>query len=254
MFLAYLDSSGRPSFTDPENYVLASIVINERQWQTIDNAVKQIKLNHFPQLPDANVELHAKDMMKHDGIFSALSWNKIFGILDDAFTLIADPAYDLAIIATLIDKRKLKKTKEVELWAYRLLLERIQSFIEMQNSKAIQSSLPVEFGIMIMDSEGLAKDQHLRNRLYDMLRFGTFYSRLTYLIEDPLFTDSKWRNLSQLSDCVAYCIRKYYRQNTGSYLQRTVHIPHWNAYFKQVEKRFYSLNNSYIGVGLKIWP
>jgi hypothetical protein len=254
LFLAYLDSSGRPSFADPENYVLASIVTNERHWQTIDNAVKQVKLKHFPQLPDSSVELHAKDMINHNGIFSALSWDKIYSILDDVFALIADPVHELAIIATLINKSKLKKTKEVELWAYRLLLERIQGFIETQNSKAIQSNLPIEFGIMIMDSEGLVKDQHLRNRLYDMLRYGTFYSRLTYLIEDPLFTDSKWRNLSQLSDCIAYCVRKHYRQNTASYLQRTVHMPHWSTYFKQIETRFYSLNNSYIGVGLKIWP
>ncbi len=33
---------------------------------------------------------------------------------------------------------------------------------------------------------------------------GTIYSKLDYLIEYPLFTDSKWRNLSQIVDCVAF--------------------------------------------------
>ena len=254
MYLAYLDSSGRPTFSDPENYVLASIITNERHWQTIDNAVKQIKLKHFPGLPDADVELHAKDMINHDGIFRSLSWTKIYSILDDVFALIAAPNTALSIIAVLINKTKLHPSKDIEVWAYRLLLERIQKFIEVQNSNAIQSNVPIEFGIMIMDSESPLKDQHLRRKLYSMLKFGTFYSQLTYLIEDPLFTDSKWRNLSQLSDCVAYCVRKHHRTNPTSSLSATVHMPHWNPYYKQVETKFVSKNNSYVGVGLKVWP
>lgn len=47
MFIAYTDTSGRP-YSDKENYVLASIIINEADWQGIDNNVKQIKLSHFP--------------------------------------------------------------------------------------------------------------------------------------------------------------------------------------------------------------
>jgi len=60
---------------------------------------------------------------------------------------------------------------------------------------------PPQYGIMIMDSEGITKDQKLRKQLVAILRHGTPYSQLNYLIEDPLFTDSKWRNLSQLLAC-----------------------------------------------------
>jgi hypothetical protein len=59
MFIAYLDASGRPDLAERENYVLASLVINERNWQIIDNAMKEIKLKHFPNLSDADIELHS---------------------------------------------------------------------------------------------------------------------------------------------------------------------------------------------------
>src|SRR5438876_6292312 len=97
MFIAYLDSSGRPIFDGKENYVLASIITNEVNWQHIDNGVKQIKLKHFPNVSDEHVELHAKDMMNRDGIFKHLTWDKIYVILDDIFNLIADTDTKISI-------------------------------------------------------------------------------------------------------------------------------------------------------------
>lgn len=249
MFLAYLDSSGRPSFVDKENYVLASIIINEQDWQTIDNGVKQIKLKNFPKLPDSEVEFHAKDMMNHDGIFAKLSWTQIYAILDEVFDFISNPNTLVTIIAVLIDKSKLQHNKDVEQWAFRLLFERINKFVEKRNALRLQSSLPNEFTITIMDSEGSTKDQNLRKKIYPMLRHGTLYSKLAYLIEDPLFTDSKWRSLSQLADCVGYCIRKKYRANTAS-----IHTKHWQGYFPKIEPKFDNVNGNYRGVGLKIFP
>jgi hypothetical protein len=250
MFLAYLDSSGRASFVDAENFVLASVITNERRWQEIDNGVKAIKLKHFPNLPDADVEIHAKDMLNHDGIFKPLSWQQIYDIFDDVFAFVAKPSTELSIIGVLIDKSKLFRGKDAQTWAFRLLLERINKFVERQNTKLVQAGYPHEFGIMILDSEDRVKDQALRNKLYGMMKQGTLYSKLSYLIEDPLFTDSKWRNLSQLADCVAYCIRKNYRTNVASF-----HTTHWKSYFKQIEKKLDNPEGgTYLGYGIKIFP
>ena len=62
MFIVYVDSSGRP-YNDPEDFILASISTNEEDWQYIDNLVKQIKIEHFPFMPDKEIEIHAKDMV-----------------------------------------------------------------------------------------------------------------------------------------------------------------------------------------------
>jgi hypothetical protein len=249
--VAYLDSSGRPLFADKENYVLAALVTNERHWVYIDNSMKQIKLKHFPNLANEEVEIHAKDMLNHDGIFQYLSWDEIYSIFDDVFNFIHDAKTEIKIIAILVEKSRIYKKKiDVEVWAHRLLFERINHFIERQNRLLIKAQYPHEYGIMLTDSEGVQKDLKLRLRLLEMLKRGTFYSHLDYLFEDPMFIDSKWRNFSQLVDCIAYCIRKQFRDNTPSF-----HTPRWQRYFHQVESKFdCKMGGSYHNYGLKIFP
>lgn len=248
MFLAYIDASGRP-YGDDENYVLGSIITNEEHWQTIDNSVKQLKLKHFPNLPDEDVELHAKDMLNHDGLFQELSWDCIYAIINDIFNLISHNDTGLSIIGVLIDKKRLQRSIDIETWAYRLLFEHINRFLERQNRSLMEKQHPPQYGIMIMDSEGVTKDQKLRRQLLAILRRGTLYSQFNYLIEDPLFTDSKWRNLSQLVDFVAYCIRKSYRTNTASF-----HTSKWQSYYAKVVSKFDNPFGSHEGYGLKIFP
>jgi hypothetical protein len=68
-------------------------------------------------------------------------------------------------------------------------------------------------------------------------------------LEDPLFTDSKWRNLSQIADCVAYCIRRHYRINKNHFDNA-----YWEPYFKKIEPVFDAPFGSYVGFGIKIFP
>jgi len=82
-----------------------------------------------------------------------------------------------------------------------------------------------------------------------MLNKGTHYSQLGYLIEDPLFTDSKWRNLSQVVDCIAYCIRKKYRNNNDN-----KHTRNWEKYYSLIESKFHNKDGNYLRYGLKIFP
>lgn len=110
----------------------------------------------------------------------------------------------------------------------------------------MEEELPNEYGIMIMDTEGITKDNNLRKKLFPMLRQGTYYSNLETLIEDPLFTDSKWRNMSQLVDCVAYCIRRKYRTAVSP----SIYSPPWDHYFTQIESKFDSPAGNYRGYGL----
>jgi len=249
MFLSYLDASGRPEYTEPENYCLASVTTSERNWQVLENKIKQIKFKHFPSLPDTEVEFHAKEMMNHEGIYKHLDWTIIYSIFDDIFNYVSDPETEIVIISTLIMKQNLRKKVDVETWAYRMLFERLNAYLERRNEQLLQAQFPPEYGIMITDSEGPKKDQNLRQKLFGMLRNGTLYSRLDYLIEDPLFTDSKWRNLSQLVDCIAFCIRRQFRSNPNNH-----HKPHWDKYYKQVITKFDTVNGNYRGYGLKIFP
>lgn len=252
MYIAYIDASGDAKITSEENYVLAAVIINERDYQRIDNGLRQIKIKHFPNLSDEDVEFHAKDMLNRDRLFNNLTWETIYAIFDDIFDFISYVATRLTIISVVTVKSKVKKkTLDLEEWGHKLLFERFNNFLKDKNWQNTQNFQPSEFGIMITDTEGLTKDQKLRKKLVPVLKNGTVYSDFDYLIEDPLFTDSKWRNLSQLSDTIAYCIRKKFRVNTPS-----LHTPYWEKYFKKIEIKFHANQQTgeYMGYGLKLFP
>jgi len=253
MYIAYIDASGRPIKEDKQekSFVLACLIAHESNWQYIDNKVKEIKLRHFPNLPVDEVELHAKDILNRKGMFKGLSWEKIFAIFDDVFNFLSDSNTRICIISVVILKEKMYQGKDIEKWAYRLLVERINKFLEKNNKEAIAEGKTPEYGIMIVDSCGFKVDLRLRRKITQMLKEGTYYSDLRYLIEDPLFTDSKWRNLSQLTDCVAYVIRRHFR----THVKLSFRDKKWEYYFELIKSKFDTDKNGNIyGCGLKVFP
>jgi len=253
MYIAYIDASGRPlkADTQEKNFVLACLIAHEQQWQYIDNKVKEIKLKHFPRLPPEEIELHAKDMLNRKDVFKRLNWDEIYAIFDDVFKFMADDETDVCIIAVAIDKQKMFWGKDIEKWAYRMLVERINKFLEKNNETRIVAGMGLEYGIMIIDSCGLKADSRLRKKIAGMLKKGTYYSDLKYLIEDPLFTDSKWRHLSQLVDCLAYAVRKHFRNPP----RPSFHDRNWERYFQMIYDKFDTDENGKVeGCGLKVFP
>ena len=250
MYFSYLDSSGRPDYTDPENFTVASVSVNEIDWYNVDKRLNEIKQRHFPNQELNAIEFHAKDMINRKGIYKHMSWDNIYSFLNDLFKFIALNETCLSIIATIIKKDALVKKIDMEEWNYRFILERLNEYLISQNNLLSQSNNPPQFGILILDSEGSKRDGKLRNKLKNILEHGTRYSKLDYLIEDPLFTDSKWRNLSQVTDCIAYCIRKKYRKNNAN----NMHLSYWEYYYSLIESKFYSKDGQYLGYGLKIFP
>ena len=186
-------------------------------------------------------------------VYKNLSPEQIFAILDDIFCCITSDDMRISIIATVMIKERLSPKLDVEEWGHKLTferLERLERYLEQQNKKNASKGRSPEYGIMIMDTEGSKKDRKLRDKLTVILRDGTRYSEFQYLIEDPLFTDSKWRNLSQIVDCIAYCIRRKYRTRSKPSQSTSC----WERYYSMIESKLPSKNGSYIGYGLKIYP
>ncbi len=252
MYLAYIDESGRPiKGVDGDIYVLSCLMVHEHHWQYIDNHVKQIKIKHFPNLPPEEIEIHAKDMLNRAGLFNGMSFEKIYAVFSDIFNFIAGDKTNLTAISIIINKSCMHDSLDADEWAYRLLVERINNYLSQQNRERIDRGLSVEYGIMIIDSCGLKADGKLRKKITAILKSGTAYSNLRYLIEDPLFTDSKWRNLSQLIDCIAYATKKMYKET----LNPSFHDIYWWSYFKKIYGKFYcDKNGNPTGRGLKIFP
>jgi len=249
MYLIYMDSSGSPLMKEKENYALSGIIVNETNWTYIDNKVNEIKIKHFPKMEPDKVEIHAKDMVNRDNVFKNLTYSQIFDIFTDVYNLIGDPDSNLKIISILIQKDKLDHTKkkpfDVEEWGHRLIIERIEKYLEKIN----KSSSIDQFGLIIEDTVSPKYDERTRNKVHAIMAYGTLYSKINYLIEDPLFTDSKWRNLSQLVDCVAYCVRREFMDKQAPAKKKI-----WNNYFNTISINFDSNGRSYYGYGLKKFP
>jgi hypothetical protein len=63
-----------------------------------------------------------------------------------------------------------------------------------------------ESGIIVVDRHTSHEHEHkIRDYLAEMRIFGSEYHRFEYVIEEPLFSPSGWRNFIQLADAVAYC-------------------------------------------------
>lgn len=253
MYLAYIDASGRPAKNEEpkEVFVLATLITHESQWSFIDSKVKDIKRKHFPQIPPDEIEFHAKDMLNREGRFKGLNWDKIYSIFDDIFDFLADANTQICIISVVIWKQRMYDGKDIEKWAYRLLVERINKYLDKMNKMAIAAGTSPQYGIMIIDSCGFKPDSRLRKKVAEMLKEGTLYSNLAYLIEDPLFTDSKWRNLSQLIDCIAYAVRKHFRNPVNP----SFHDQNWEKYYQKILSKFDRNEHGVIdGCGIKTFP
>ena len=167
-----------------------------------------------------NVELHAKDIFHRKRLFSTLDTTQIFRLLDDIYTLIS--RINCVLIAVLIQKGRICKNKiDLELWGYRLLFERLCKYLEMKNKELVDQGLRNEYGIMLIDSINDQYDTKLRRKLLSFLTTGT-YIKNKYLIEDPLFVKSHYRNMAQLTDLIAYCVRRNFRTGSTSPKDREV--------------------------------
>ena len=175
--------------------------------------------------------------------------------------MLSDINSNLRIISVLIQQDRIYSTKrksfDTEESGHRLIIERIEKYLEKIN----KSSNTDQYGIIIEDTVSWlctifcvninppVNDERTRNKVHKIMADETLYSKINYLIEDPLFTDSKWRNLSQLVDCVAYCVRREFMHNQAPAKKQI-----WDNYFKIISANFDSDNGNYTGYGLKIFP
>ena len=69
MYLIYIDESGKATLKDPEDFVLAALIINENQWYNINNQINALKTHFFPNIQNSDIELHAAEIANHKGHF-----------------------------------------------------------------------------------------------------------------------------------------------------------------------------------------
>jgi len=180
-------------------------------------------------------------------MFRAISRNEVWDLFTDVYNLISE--IDCCLIASIIRKKEIypnrKKDFDIQLWGYRLLIERIWKWFE----KANLNSTDINYGILCIDSINSKKDDELRNKLRRFQNNGTYYQSNEFLIEDPFFVKSHFRNMSQLVDLVAYCVMKKHK------LTKTAKDKKFDPYFELIKPKFDTDEKGKLyGCGIKIFP
>lgn len=245
--MIYVDESGKPPYTDPENYVLSAVIIQEQSWETINNAVINLKESLFPNQDSTTIELHTLDILRARRSFHGLPLTIRHGIMQEIAQLINDSSCTL--ISVIVEKHRvfpsLQTSEWVELWAWRLLCERLEKFLENHNP----SHQTVDYGLICMDSENPQADESIRLRIRRFRRQGSMFVECKYLIEDPFFVSSENVNLVQLADFVAWASRRKYRRSSASRYESV-----YRSWFSTIYSRFDQKSGVVRGYGIKRHP
>ncbi|MCL2143106.1 MAG: DUF3800 domain-containing protein [Methanomassiliicoccaceae archaeon] len=246
MYLTYIDESGKPERTDSENeFVLAALIINEREWKNVDNKVKDIKKKYFPGRDPESFEIHATDIINKKSTFKSMHLNTRLELMTDILKVISE--IDCRIVSVIIRKDMLYNPEfDVEMNAMKYLFERLCYF----HNKANEAEELEEYGLMLIDSVNPKYDNKMRARIKEWNLRGSEYNKSDYMIEDPIFVDSKYRHLSQLVDCIAYCVRKRYRSKTTDFKEKRT----YEGFYNIIEEKFLRKYSEIDGYGVKIFP
>jgi hypothetical protein len=203
MYLIYLDESGTPPVTDLDAfYTLAGLVIHESNWKAIDNDVENIKAAY------KLMEIHIGKIWKRHRKSPRSQYAR--NVVGEIYSLVARS--DIVLMCVSIDKfREYQNnpSSDVEFLAWELLIERLNICVD----KLCKTNGRNEYGLIIMDERNQEKDTRIRNYLKVLRDRGTRFQNIDRIIEDPVFSPSHWRNLTQLADAIAFCSKSYLKED-----------------------------------------
>jgi hypothetical protein len=233
LYLIYLDESGTPSASDPDPfYTLGGIVLSERSWKQLDNDAEQIKTTHKLK------EIHTRKIWK--GHRKSPHHKYAMNVIGDIYSLLARS--DVTLLCVSIGKSKEYRNNpstDIEFLAWELLIERLNICVD----KSCKINALDEYGLIIMDEKNRSKDLRIRNYLKVLRLQGTAFQKINRIIEDPIFTPSHWRNLTQLADSIVCCV-KFHLKNE----------PFFSQQFLTLENKFAKDSHGNIyNAGYKVW-
>lgn len=254
LFLTYMDESGKPNFNDAENeYVLAAITIHESDYRRIERELSKVKNLYFQDMDPDDVEIHATDIISRKGLFNKMELTSRLQLLKDVLSILDN--INCTVNCAIIRKNLLVgKISDVDNLAYKFIFERLCMTHEELNKYQIKKKLDPQFGLLFMDSIQPKFDEKIKSRIHQMIKEGTEFKDNKYIIEDVIFVDSRYRAMSQIVDCIAYTIRRYYRlQYSDNPNQRELAL--YGEYFDIICPHIRNgKNGDIIGAGLKIYP
>ena len=240
MYLIYVDDCGKPEKIHRNNrfFCLSSVIVGEQKWSPIDREIVKLKQKYsIQEIHTRNIYMMDKEFIGFRNIPSAR-----LVVLNDIFKLIS--SLPITLVSSVIDKEKYFQQyddEQVEFRGWKHLFERCEMGV---GDLSYERSF-FENGLIITDhNTSDAHDEIIRSFLQVIRLKGTGYVTVNHHIEDPLFVVSKFRNMIQIADAIAYCTVKYLLKDEFFMRQ-----------FEMIRPRFrHSPTGDIINYGLKIFP
>ncbi|MFA5887651.1 MAG: DUF3800 domain-containing protein [Candidatus Nanoarchaeia archaeon] len=219
MYLVYVDESGTFNKNDPsENFVLAGFVISEHDWRRIDDCIKEAKKKHFPELED--IEIHMVDIIHGKCDFQGKDIKKRIEFLEEICKIMQES--EIKTFCIVMKKEHIFTTNLVFNRAYEYLYERIAWNIQYLNNQLVEAGEPSQSAIVFLDGQEEGKIlQMIRTKVRELIFTGSSYDHNKKIIEDPIFSNSKWRGNIQLADTIAYAFN--YINNSNKKSHKAIH-------------------------------
>jgi hypothetical protein len=246
MYFFYLDESGHIDYkSNVRFYVLTALAIKADDWEFVQEQMFDLKRKVFNRRNVAHYEIKSnwlrqpKERARIDYL-AKLSPEALTFLGDGLYEVILDQSCPKTIISIVINKDAMLKTygqaaEHPNLYAYRLLLERISLFLNDKN----------ENGIVICDRYANQTDDLLnQNHVHTHHAGGYSWKKLKNIKENLFFVDSKFNNLIQLADICSYNVFRAFRFDEPNY-----------PYFQKILPLFRKVDGySLLKVGLTVRP
>lgn len=198
--------------------LLSAIVVHELRWKnTLENLVDFRKLLRDSKGLKLREEIHCTDFINKPGDLKRIKRNERLDIIKKCVDWLNSQT-QINVFSIVVDKQN--KHKDIFELAWNTLVMRFENTIRNNNFSGPRN--PDDRGMILSDNTEGTK---LRKLIRKMRHFNTvpnnkeYYQggyrniKLEYIIEDPIFRDSRYSFLHQMNDVLAYCVRQRYEPN-----------------------------------------
>lgn len=220
MYLMYVDESGDVGLKNsPTKYfVLSAIVVHELRWkETLRNLVAFRRMLRDTKGLKLREEIHCTEMINRPGDLKRIQRNDRLDIIKKCIDWLNSQP-EINIFSVVVHKQN--RADDIFELAWNALTMRFENTIRHNNFSGPRNA--DDRGIILSDN---TEGEKLRMLIRKMRHFnvipnkkemyadGSRNVKLEYVIEDPIFRDSKNSFLHQMNDVLAYCVRQRYEPN-----------------------------------------
>jgi uncharacterized protein DUF3800 len=222
MFLMFVDESGDCGMQNSPTrfFALTGLVVHELRWKVYLNEIidfrRQIRTRFGLKLRE---EIHSGALIFKPGILNRIPKHHRLEILR-LFAAKLASLPELNVISVLADKQGNPADYDVFENAWHALVQRFENTISAGNFSGPKN--PDERGLLLCDDTDnkkltmLMRRMHVYNPVPNQPQFGGGYRNLAlrYLIEDPVFRDSRFSQFVQAADLCAFLLYQYVQPST----------------------------------------